>query len=236
MTENKPKKLSPTEVDGKEPVQDETKENIVAVSIFLLIVLIIAAIATQGFGLFPEKEVVDTQRYNVDFTGEPVKGNQENPKLIIIAFSDYQCPFCKEAEDNLKEAMKEYENEILFVFRDLPLESIHPHAKQAALATECADEQEAYWQYHDKLFENQKALKKENLISYAQELNLNSTIFEECLTEEKYTHKIEADKRIAKRLSIKSTPTFFFNGRKITGRKTVEEFTNIIKEEIQLVN
>src|SRR5712691_9566756 len=107
------------------------------------------------------------QRFVVSIAGKPVRG-PENAPVTMVEFSDFQCPFCgrffAETEGAL---LKKYDGKIRFVYRHFPLDSIHPFAQGAALASECANEQNKFWEYHDLLFQNQQQLGNEGLLAYA---------------------------------------------------------------------
>ena len=167
---------------------------------------------------------------NVDIGINPPKGNP-NSEIVLIEFSDFQCPFCKRAIPVIDELLQKYEEEIVFYYRNFPLE-MHANSFIAAEAAECANEQGKFWEYHDILFENQGKLDKENLKLYAQELELNQNQFDNCLDTDKFKQDIERDINEGEFLGIEGTPTFFINGRKIVGINE-EVMNNIINEELE---
>lgn len=150
--------------------------------------------------------------------------------IEIVEFSDFQCPFCKKAEPTIKKIVSEYGEEVVFYYRNFPLES-HENSFEAALAGYCANEQDKFWQYHDLLFESQDKLDKDSLKNYASELELNIESFNLCLDEEKYKNEVERDINDAEKAGVTGTPTFFINGRKVVGAQSFEVFDDIIKEE-----
>jgi protein-disulfide isomerase len=140
----------------------------------------------------------------------PPKGKSA-AKLTLVEFSDYQCPFCKRYVDQtLPGLMKDYveAGSVRYVFRDLPLESIHPQAFKAAEAARCAGEQGKFWEMHDLLFANQAALQAEKLPEYAKQLGLKPAAFEACLSSDKYADAIRRDVADAQALGIRGTPGF----------------------------
>jgi protein-disulfide isomerase len=106
-----------------------------------------------------------------------------------------------------------FSGKLRFVFRHFPLEEVHPHALQAALAAEAAGGQGRFWQMHDLLFENQSHLKPNNLRSYAQELELDMLRFDADMADELYLQRIREQVEGGSRSGVRATPTFFLNGR-----------------------
>ncbi len=117
------------------------------------------------------------------------------------------------------------------MIRDFPLSS-HEHAFLAAQAANCAGEQEKYWEYHDLLFENQKALWPDNLKEYAKQIGLEVQSFAGCLDSGKYAAEVEQDKADGKKAGITSTPAFFINGKRFLGRRTFANFKQKIEQEL----
>lgn len=108
----------------------------------------------------------------------------------------------------------------------------------AAAATECADEQNAFWEYHDKLFEeqngeNQGAFSKENLKLFAVELNLNATAFSQCVDSGKYEAQVQADTQAARQIGWSSTPSFVINGQGVVGAQSFDVFQKAIEQALQ---
>jgi protein-disulfide isomerase len=154
---------------------------------------------------------IATVDHVIDIAGAAVKG-VPTARVAIIEFSDYECPFCgRHALSTLPELAKEYidTGKIRYVFRNLPLESIHPNAMRAAVAAECAGEQGKYWQLHDRMFANQRALDATSLVNYAKAEGLDVTRFQQCLGSDKYNAKIRADQAESNRVDATSTPSFF---------------------------
>lgn len=191
--------------------------------------------AAQADGPVVEAPVVTAEpqytRYDVPTAGFYSLGPADAP-ITIVEFSDYQCPFCRRWHDEVYEQLlAEYPGRIKFVYRNLPLTSIHPDAQSAAEAAMCAGEQNAYWQYHDKLLSNER-LGSGAYTQYAQELNLDMTAFEACVTTQKYKDAIQADSEFAMNLGVRSTPTFFINGLAIVGAQPLNVFKQIIDREL----
>ncbi|MEP6895074.1 MAG: thioredoxin domain-containing protein [Chloroflexota bacterium] len=170
-------------------------------------------------------------RYKIPSDGFYSIGPADAP-ITIVEFSDYQCPFCRRWHQQVYEPLlAAYPGKIKLVYRNLPLTSIHPDAQAAAEAAMCAGEQNVYWQYHDKLFSGE-VLGSGAYKQYAQELNLNMTSFDTCLSDHKYQAAIKTDSDFALKLGISSTPTFFINGLALIGAQPLDVFKQVIDKEL----
>ena len=191
--------------------------------------------AAQAGGPVAEAPVATSEpeyvRYDVPSDGFYATGPEDAP-ITIIEFSDYQCPFCRRWHQEVYQPLlAAYPGKIKLVYRHLPLTSIHPDAFPAAEAAMCAGEQNAYWQYHEKLFASE-LLGTEVYKQYAQELGLDMTTFEACITDHKYQQAIQEDSDFAVNLGVRSTPTFFVNGLAIVGAQPLEVFKQVIDKEL----
>jgi protein-disulfide isomerase len=110
------------------------------------------------------------------------------------------------------------------VVRDFPLNSIHPFAQKAAEATECADEQGKFWEFHDVVFANQTAIDVDSLKGYAAELGLDTGAFGDCLDEGKQSSEVEKDSADAQAAGLGSTPSFFINGQPVIGAVPFDDY------------
>ena len=170
-------------------------------------------------------------RYVVDEGGNPSIGPADAP-ITIIEFSDYQCPYCQRWHEQVySRLLEEYPDQVRIVYRDFPLGG-HPQAIPAAEAANCANEQDAYWQYHDKLFSYEYNLGNDAYLAYASELGLDMTAFTDCIENEKYADEISSDIAYAQWLGVSSTPTFFINGIFIEGALPYESFKSVIDQEL----
>ena len=127
--------------------------------------------------------------------------------------------------------METYGDKIQRVFRDFPL-NFHNNAQISAEAANCAADQGKFWEYHDKLFENQQKLDKGNLVVYAEQLQLDKTAFSECLDSGKHTVAVRQDMSEGQQVGVTGTPAFFINGRFLNGAVPYEQFAAIIDEEL----
>lgn len=156
---------------------------------------------------------------------DPTMGNKDAAVKVVI-YSDYQCPYCKVLYQSLRDTMKQYGDRVLFDWKHLPLD-IHPQANSAALASECAQEQNKFWEYSDLLYQNQTtwgATKDTNLFkSYAQKLGLNTAQFNQCMDSKKYQSQIDADKAEADGFGLTGTPAIFINDQFETGAISADQ-------------
>ena len=164
---------------------------------------------------------------------DPMKG-QKNAPVTIIEWSDFQCPFCSRFyKDTLPQITKEYidTGKVKLVYRDFPL-SFHPNAKPAAIAAECADAQGKFWQYHDKIFENQAALSPEMLKTWAKDIGLDMQKFDTCVTDPKTAAEVDKDMVDGQSAGISGTPGFLINGRLLSGAQPFASFKAAIDAEL----
>ena len=130
----------------------------------------------------------------------------------MIEFSDFQCPFCQRNFANtLPTLKKDYidTGKVRYVFRDFPLDSIHPQARKAAEAAHCAGEQGKYWEMHDTLFKNQRALGGIQLKGFARTLGLKEDEFNTCLDDGKYANTVSEHLAAGSAVGVTGTPSFF---------------------------
>ena len=159
-----------------------------------------------------------TDAVGFDVPSDPSQGPANAPVTVHV-FSDFQCPACAIAEPALQWAMNQYKDRVRFVWVDFPLEQIHPNARLAANAARCAEDQGAFWNYHDKLYETQDSWAgdsqaSDKMISYAGALGLDKKSFTACLTAKAEDAKIAADIAEAAKNSVDRTPTYFINNRR----------------------
>jgi protein-disulfide isomerase len=152
----------------------------------------------------------------------PSLGKPDAP-VTIIEFSDYQCPFCQRfASSTLPELRRDYVDtgKVRYIFRDFPLDNIHPDARKAAEAAHCAGDQGKYWEMHDALFKNTRALKVDSLKAHARAMGLNEGEFDACLDQGKYASVVNEHFSAGSGLGVTGTPSFFIG--KTTADGTIE--------------
>jgi protein-disulfide isomerase len=172
----------------------------------------------------------DDTVYEVDEGSSPSKGPKRAP-LVVVVFSDFQCPFCKRVEPTLARLQTEYAGKLRTVWKNYPL-PFHAHAQEAAEAAMAAGAQGKFWQMHDKLFANNEALERSNLESYAQELGLDMTRFKAELDAGAHRDAIQADVAQGEKLGVRGTPAVFINGHKIAGAYPFETFKRVADAEL----
>jgi len=151
------------------------------------------------------------QEATINLDGAPSLG-EKNAKVTLVEFSDFQCPFCKRySEQTFPQIVSEYvkTGKVKYVFRDFPLDNIHPLAFKAAEAARCGGEQGKYWEMHGKLFANQTALAADNLVEYSKAVSLDVDKFKECLDSGKQTAKVRSDQAEGRKIGVSGTPGFF---------------------------
>jgi protein-disulfide isomerase len=166
---------------------------------------------------------------------DPQRGFGRGPKdapVAIVEFSDFQCPFCKAARPAVNEIMARYTGKVRWVFRDYPIETLHPTAPKAHEAARCAGEQGKFWEYHDLLFERSPSHSPEQLKQYARDLKLDGPAFAQCLESGKYQAEVAHDVQEGTRLGVSGTPTFVINGRFIEGEQSIAELQKLVESEL----
>jgi protein-disulfide isomerase len=165
---------------------------------------------------------------------DPFIGDKNAP-LTIVEFSDFQCPFCGRFRSQTFDQIKsEYidTGKVKFVYRDFPLHSIHPEAGKSAEASECADDQGKFWEYHDKIFENQQSLSNSNYKQWATDLGLDSSKFDECLDSGKYTSEVAKDLADATAVGARGTPYFLIGNQPVSGAQPFAAFQQAIDSQL----
>src|SRR5512133_2762143 len=132
--------------------------------------------------------------------------------LVLVEYGDYECPYTGEADRIVKELQQELGNRLCFVFRHFPLSEKHDYAESAAEAAEAAAAQGFFWEMHDLLFENQDALKDQDLLEYAVEAGVDRSRWLRELESGRCAERVLADARSGNESGVRSTPTFFING------------------------
>ena len=177
-------------------------------------------------------ETPQVVRYDIPIDDDPMIGPEDAP-ITIVEFSDYECPSCQRWHTEVFERLLEaYPDEVRLVYRDFPLTSIHPNATPAAIAANCAREQDVFWDYHDKLFGMELGLNTEAYQEYASQLDIDTEEFTECLDSGRYDEEVQADFDFAANLGVRSTPTFFVNGIAVVGAQPFEVFEQVIEQEL----
>ena len=163
--------------------------------------------------------------------GTPFRGPADAP-IVLVEYTDFQCPFCTRIQPTLDEVMKRYDGKIRHVFKQLPL-PMHKEAQLAGAASLCAQDQGKFWEYHDWLFANQRTLSRESMVAQPGVLGMDAEVFTACLDQGKYLATVRADMAEANSFGITGTPGFLINGRVLTGAQPIEDFEAIIDQELE---
>ncbi len=154
--------------------------------------------------------------------------------VTLVEYGDYECPYCGMAYPIVKRAQQKLGASLRFVFRNFPLAEAHPHARLAAQAAEAAGAQGKFWEMHDMLFENQRALEPEDIVGYAKSLGLDTVKFARDVEAGTYAKRVTGDFRNGVKSGVNGTPTFFVNGTRYDGSWANEEaFMRTLTEAAQ---
>lgn len=175
----------------------------------------------------------------IDLAGRPSWGKAD-AKVTVVEFSDFQCPFCRRAAFTLKPYLKEFRDDVRFVFMNFPLDaacnpaiehSMHPVSCIAAKSVLCADKQGKFWEMHDEIFENQKRLSRSILLQLASKVGLERASFEKCLASEEISEVLKKDVDEGNRLEVRGTPAIYINGRAFRDWLDPERLRMVIESE-----
>jgi protein-disulfide isomerase len=183
----------------------ESKVLLSIVGVTVVIIAIAALVMTKPAPVLTKADLIPAGAY--------IKGNPD-ASVYLVEFSDYQCPACLAVKPVLDAVLKAHESNLLFVYRNFPLDQ-HPLSHPAARAAEAAGKQGKYWEMHDLLFANQEKLSEELFPQLAQQLGLDMTVFAKDYNDPAVAAKIQSDVTDGNRIGISATPTFFLNGKKL---------------------
>jgi protein-disulfide isomerase len=164
----------------------------------------------------------------VNIGSDHIRGSINAP-IVIVEYGDYECPYTGMAYPVVQDIMKQFGDKIYFVFRNFPLNDIHPHAQHAAEAAEAAAAQDKFWQMHDYLFEHQKALDDHHLLEYAQKVGLDIDKFKQEMSGHVYASLIYRSLKSGINSGVEGTPTFFINGERYEDSWDLDTFTSFLK-------
>ncbi len=158
-----------------------------------------------------------------------------NAPVKIVEFSDYQCPFCNKFHPTMEQVVAEYGDQVAWVYKHFPLDSIHAQARPAAEAAECMAEQagdEGFWEFTDEMLANQSRLGSSLYEQVAEEIGVNMNQFEDCVSSRKYKDRVEADYQQGLSLGVQGTPGSFINGIPVKGALPFSSIKQIIDSEL----
>lgn len=176
---------------------------------------------------------LDYLRFDVDAPGRPARGPVGAP-VQLVEFSDFQCSYCRAFSKTLKQVVEKYGDKVRLVFRQFPLRSIHPDAQRAAEASLCAADQGRFWEMHDLMFEDSMNLEEADILKKAEQIGLDVTAFQDCLTSGLHTSQVQEDIHAGAVAGVGGTPTLFINGRYFNGDIPFDSVAKVIDEELSL--
>ena len=159
-----------------------------------------------------------------------ISGSAEG-SITLLEYGDYECPACGQAQPIVKEIQRRLGDELCFAFRHFPLTTVHPHAEHAAESAEAAGAQGNFWGMHDLLFENQGALRDEDLAEYAAALGLDGARLVREVASSAYAPQVREDFKSGVRAGVNGTPTFFVNGERYDGPRDLKHFLDALTSE-----
>lgn len=150
--------------------------------------------------------------------------------VTIVEFSDFECPFCKQAFPIIRELMAQYSGRVRYVYRDFPVSEIHDNAQKAAEAGACAHAQGKFWALHDKIFQNAPQIAVADVKNYARASGLDMSLFTTCLDSGQFANEVQKDYSDGVALGVRGTPTWFINGRKVEGVIPRDVFVKLLDQ------
>ena len=168
----------------------------------------------------------------VDLRGDEPQIGSNDALVTVVEFSDFQCPFCNRVTPTLAKIQAEYGDKVKIAFKHMPL-SIHPQAPQAHAASEAAHRQGKFWEMHDRIFKNQRDLSVATLEAHARAIGLDMDRYAKDVADAALKKKIDADMSQASKLGVTGTPSFFINGRYLSGAQPFDNFKRIIDEALE---
>jgi protein-disulfide isomerase len=165
---------------------------------------------------------------DVDPERDHIRGSEQGP-VTLVEYGDYECPYCGRAEVVVRELLDSFGDDLRYVWRQLPLNDVHPNAQMAAEAAEAAGAQGAFWEMNDRLLQNQDQLTPPDLRRHAEELGLDVDRFWDELRHREYAERVAEDVASADASGVAGTPGFFINGRRHQGAYDIETLTTAVR-------
>lgn len=168
---------------------------------------------------------------DINIKGSPFKGPADAP-VVIAEFSDFECPYCAQAQPLLEQVLKQYPNEVKLVYKNFPIARIHKFAHKAAVAALAAGEQDNFWEYHDLLFEDFKNINDARITEIATKLGLDMDKFYQDMTKPEFTKLVNDDYQEGVKIGVRGTPTIYINGR-LLKQRSLDGFMKMIDDELK---
>lgn len=173
----------------------------------------------------------EIERYKVELGDAPVRGSATAP-VTVVMFSDFECPYCREGYLNLRALERRYEGRVRIAYKAFPLD-FHSGALPAAIAARTAQAAGKFWEFHDALYA-QRQVDLDRIFDYAADAGIDPKLLARDLDSLEFGPEVRRDMRQARRLGVSSTPTFFINGRQMSGAQPVDEMSAVVDEELAL--
>ncbi len=179
------------------------------------------------------KDPLAEARAQMETNDAPSLGDPKAP-ITLVEYSDFECPICKSLHDAVRDLLPKYPGKVRVVFKDFPIEQIHPWARTAAIAGRCAYQQEpkTFWKMYDFIYDNQEVISAANawtkMTEYAARSGLNAETFKTCMASPEPGDAVNASRANGLKLEVNSTPTVFVNGRRMVGadQRLLEQYIN----------
>lgn len=190
------------------------------------------------------QEVLTVSPEQVASEARHIKGATESAsaKVQIVEFSDFQCPACRSALPSVESVMQQYGDQVQFIYRHFPLDSIHPNARDAALSAELASQYGKFWEMHDLLFANQDTWGRiasrdelyQTFSDYAEQLQIDKQEFLEKIKDnQEIRDLVQSDFQLANDLSVSATPTFYVNGQQTTAPQLLQAVSSVLEADAE---
>lgn len=225
---------------SQQPAKQENQElqPLLRLGGILFTILIVIGALIWGLAQFSNKSSTEqaTSSVNTISVSDQIKGNR-GAKVILVEYSDFQCPTCAAYHSVLKQVTEEFGRDLAFVYRHFPLSQIHQNSELAARAAEAAGRQGKFWEMHDIIFEKQREWSGEKKAEeffkrYVESLGLNAKQFETDIASKEVKDKVNSDYQDGVRFGVNATPTFFLNGEKLQNPRTYDEFKSLLQKTI----
>ncbi|MFC1530779.1 thioredoxin domain-containing protein [Gemmatimonadota bacterium] len=196
------------------------------------------AVAMQVFvaqlrAQYDVRNYLEPARIEVEAIG-PSKGPEDAP-ITLVEFSDFECPFCVRVLPTIEQVQQTYGDQVRIVYRQFPLNAIHPNAQLSAEASLCADAQGKFWEMHDAIFEARGKAGADRLKTMASDLGMDSDLFGTCLDSGQFRGQVAADVEAGRQAGVTGTPALFINGRFLSGAQPFNVVSRVIDDELTRV-
>jgi protein-disulfide isomerase len=193
------------------------------------------AVAMQVFvaqlrAQYDVRNYLEPARIEIEAIG-PSKGPADAP-ITLVEFSDFECPFCVRFLPTIEQVQQTYGDQVRIVYRQFPLNAIHPNAQLSAEASLCADAQGKFWEMHDAIFEARGKAGADGLKKMASDLGMDSDVFGACLDSGEFRGQVAADVEAGRQAGVTGTPALFINGRFLSGAQPFNVVSRLIDDEL----